>query len=852
MTAMVLFSFLRSDVNLLRDCFAPLRCARNDTVILILVCFFSFHCFSFNATAQTSEKELFLVAQKAFDDGFYDVAIRYIEEYLEKYPQTQKRIEANLLLGQCYFFKTQYLKAFDIFQDLLKYPEFKDATLFWLGETYLKGSDYTQAEKYYRQLIELYPDSLYTPQALYSLGWTFYEQKKYDPAAAQFQQLIKQFPAHTLSEDALFKLGECSYNLKSYDDAIHYFKKYVLSYPKSTRNDQVYFYIGEAYYYSEDFSPSLEYYGKAAEISPDPKLLVMINVSRGWSALKLKNYEQAQKFFNEALTLAQSKEILSDDIYLGQASLFTEMNDDPKALQAYEQIIEKFPKSSRLAEAHLGKANMLYSLKDYDKAIAAYQTVIDTFSNQEESKDIVEKAHFGLAWTYLKAGNIDRSIKSFQDIMDQSQNKVVKVSALTQIADAYQDAGKLEKALEVYDQILRNYPDSLYTDYVQYRQGVALLKMEKIEAATLSFKSLKANFPQSKYLNEANYYLGVAYFKKGDWTAARDQIETFMKDLPKTNEFAAEAEYILALSIFNLGDSKKAKELFERIITNYPNQSAMRKDAEVGIAKCFYNLGDSKEAVKRFKIIIYKYPKTEIAADAILWLADHYLEVSDFENAVLYYQQFINDFPGSEKISVAHLALGQAYQAQGAYDKALNQLKLIDDPSHKELYAKAKLAIADIFSKELDPDNAIVTYQNIAASCPDFKRDAYVKIAAIYKNNQKYDQAIEAYQNALNAEIGLSEFQNVQLQFDLADMYEQANKFDEASQAYLKIPYLYPKEISWSTKAYLRLGRIFEDKGDWENARTVYQKVIDLGTDEMKFAQERLEWIKTNTPASSQ
>ena len=127
---------------------------------VVLFCFLSFHCFPSVALAQTSEKELFLVAQKAFDDGFYDVAIRYIEEYLEKYPQTQKRIEANLLLGQCYFFKTQYLKAFNIFQDLLKYSEFKDATLFWLGETYLKGSDYAQAEKYYRQLIELYPDSL--------------------------------------------------------------------------------------------------------------------------------------------------------------------------------------------------------------------------------------------------------------------------------------------------------------------------------------------------------------------------------------------------------------------------------------------------------------------------------------------------------------------------------------------------------------------------------------------------------------------------------------------------------------------------------------------------------------------
>ncbi len=91
--------------------------------------------------AESDETELFLIAQKAFDDGFYDVAIRYVTQFLEKYPQTGKRIQANQLLGQCYFFKGQYLKAFDIFQSLVQYSDFKDITLFWVGETYLKGSD---------------------------------------------------------------------------------------------------------------------------------------------------------------------------------------------------------------------------------------------------------------------------------------------------------------------------------------------------------------------------------------------------------------------------------------------------------------------------------------------------------------------------------------------------------------------------------------------------------------------------------------------------------------------------------------------------------------------------------------
>ncbi len=199
------------------------------------------------------ETELFLVAQKAFEDGFYDVSMRYIHQLFEENPKTEKHIQAKLLLGQCYFFRSQYLKAYDTFQGLVQYNEYKDATLYWLGETYLKGSDYKNAEKQYTQLIDLYPDSIYTPQAHYSLGWTYFSQNKFKKAKAAFLKLIHNFPIHQLTEDSSFKLAETEYNLRAYENTIQYFKSYILNYPKSRRHAQAYFYIAESYYFLENF-----------------------------------------------------------------------------------------------------------------------------------------------------------------------------------------------------------------------------------------------------------------------------------------------------------------------------------------------------------------------------------------------------------------------------------------------------------------------------------------------------------------------------------------------------------------------------------------------------------------------
>lgn len=790
------------------------------------------------------EKELFLIAQRAFDDGFYDVAMRYIDQFLREYPQSDKKVQAGILLGQCYFFKNQYLKAFDIFQPLLQSSEFKDATLFWLGETYLKGSDYSKAEKQYRQILEVYPDSPYAPQAYYSLGWAYFDQKEYQSARDIFIQLVKKFPLHQLAEDGMFKVGESEYNLHGYDNAIQYFQDYIFKNPKSPRHDQAYFYTAESYYYSGKFTEAVDYYAKVIEISTDSKLVVMAKVSTGWSHLKQKNYEPSQKAFEEAQTFAKQKGILSDDIYLGLANLYSEMGQNDKSLQAYNELIKNFPDSPRLAESYLGKANVQYLLKDYKSAIETYQRVIEHFKKAPEDKEIVEKTYFGMAWAYLKSGDIDSAIKNFEKIMDQTQNKIVKVSALTQIGDAYQDAGNLQKALEVYDKILRNFPDSLYSDYVQFRQGITLLKMDKAEAAILALQTLRTNFPNSKFLTESKYYLGVAFFKKTDWARAKENIENFLKGSPKNSEYLTEANYVLALSLFNQDKAQEAMKVFEKILKDFPAEENLVRQCELGIAKCFYKLGDTQEAVKRFKAVIYKSPKTETALTALMWLGDYSLELPNFENAIRYYQQILKDYPGNNLTALTHYKLGQAFQGENQLDEAINEYKLIDDPNDKELYARAKLAVADIFSKELDAATAIETYESIAVHCPEMRRDAYLKIAEAYQAEKKFSKAQEALQNALASQIALSQLTDAELQFKLADNFELLNKSKEATDTYLKIAYLYPKESHWVTKAYLRVARIFEDQEDWENAQVIYEKIIKSGTEEVKYAQERLDGIK--------
>ena len=44
----------------------------------------------------------------------------------------------------------------------------------------------------------------------------------------------------------------------------------------------------------------------------------------------------------------------------------------------------------------------------------------------------------------------------------------------------------------------------------------------------------------------------------------------------------------------------------------------------------------------------------------------------------------------------------------------------------------------------------------------------------------------------------------------------------------------------------IKYRRIFEQEEDWENAKIIYNKILPYETEEVKFVQERIEWIDKN------
>ena len=97
----------------------------------------------------------------------------------------------------------------------------------------LKGGDYVESSRRFRDFLAAFPGGQYAPNGLYWLGESYYVTQNYALAGEQFQSLLDRFPTHDKAAGALLKLGLAQYGLKDYRGADATLHQVLQRYPGS-------------------------------------------------------------------------------------------------------------------------------------------------------------------------------------------------------------------------------------------------------------------------------------------------------------------------------------------------------------------------------------------------------------------------------------------------------------------------------------------------------------------------------------------------------------------------------------------------------------------------------------------
>jgi tetratricopeptide (TPR) repeat protein len=98
----------------------------------------------------------------------------------------------------------------------------------------------------------------------------------------------------------------------------------------------------------------------------------------------------------------------------------------------------------------------------------------------------------------------------------------------------------------------------------------------------------------------------------------------------------------------------------------------------------------------------------------------------------------------------------------------------------------------------------------------------------IFDRQGEYDQAVEAYQQAIASEHPEAA---PRAAFNLGSMLDKQGEYDRAVEAYQQA--IASEHSEWTPKAVFNLGVLYEQRGAYEQAQEAYQQAIDSGHPEV-------------------
>nr|CEL45834.1 conserved hypothetical protein [Xanthomonas citri pv. citri] len=97
----------------------------------------------------------------------------------------------------------------------------------------MKNGKYDDASQLFLSFLELYPNGVYTPNALYWLGESYYATRNFQLAEAQFRDLVSRYPTHDKAAGGLLKLGLSQYGEGKNNEAQQTLQQVASQYPGS-------------------------------------------------------------------------------------------------------------------------------------------------------------------------------------------------------------------------------------------------------------------------------------------------------------------------------------------------------------------------------------------------------------------------------------------------------------------------------------------------------------------------------------------------------------------------------------------------------------------------------------------
>lgn len=766
---------------------------------------------------------------------FHNNAEYLMKQFIQKYPESDKAVQAYFQLGKLYF----------------RTPDYKNAL------AALKKTDVFLLDK--RQFFEYY----------YKLGYSYYNEQELDQAHQAFNEVKNRKQKENLyQEPAKYYSAHIFYEKGNLENALNEFLELKDS---KAFGKIVPFYIAQVYYRQQKYEETIEYATPIADTLKSDRLASIYRILAE-SHYELKHFSDAVKYFENYMSTGKGMD-REANYHLGLSYYFT--NNCAKAVRYLENASSA--QDSLSQSAYYYAADCYIKQGEKMKAIDALKLSYSLDFNPKISEEALY--NFSLLSYELGYNPYNQAIDAINLYIQKYPNSIKLNDAYELLVDIYMQTNNYEKALESLARIKNKNSKLKFAEQRIYLfRGIELFNAKDYEGAIQHFEKTIANNLDSKVTAEAKFWKADANYQLGLFKSSAADYNDFLnsagaKDLKQYND----AYYNLAYAQIKLKNYSQALVELRAFVQTEVKDSRKLNDAYLRMGDCAFMAKNYEKAVEYYeKAIQLNKIQTDYAMlqkGIILGLQRRQ------QDKVQILEKASTDFPNSNYRNEINYELGLAYTVLNQNQNATRSfLKVVEDKRNNEYNAKAYLQLALIYFSADNYDEALVWNKRTVTEFPNtsYSNVALLNIRNIYIEQNRLAEyrtyienvpsasvtqgsldsaTFEAARKDINGGICdkiipkmtdyLSNFPNgifyAEANYNLADCYVKNKAYDLAIPAFEKIIEKQGKSL-YDEDALVRVGDLYIFYKDWSNAIRVYELLRTQAStsDNLQLAEKQL------------
>jgi|GEM_PF-934201 len=602
------------------------------------------------------------------------------------------------------------------------------------------------------------------------------ESRSLEEKTNGYRRATQLDPNNALYRD---RLGRILKEQGDWDGAIAAYRKAIEIDPEDARSYQA---LGEALEEQGNPNGAISAYRKAAVLTSNPTKYKTL----GDFLRKNGQLEGAIWAYRQAIALEPNNGFYYQEL----GEIFEKQNKSEEAIAAYRKMVEFSPHKQ------------------------TYKVLGDALSEQGKSKEAI--AAYCQGFKHWESDETKEALlKSCQEIKDNPKNVTAHTNLSRTLESQSKRWEKKQEFVSIGRHLLELAPQNADA---QIQAGLAFFRNGLRKEGRTALHAAWKLLPQEV---EAHNKLGNAFLEQMQWG---DAISVSREAL-QLDANSAEAHY-------NLGRGLRGKAY---LIRQY------KKDES-------WSLGES--AIAALRKAIQLNPKYSEAYFQLGWVFE---DRKQFDQAFSYYRQALQLNP---KHSEAYRKLGYALREQGKLEQAIAVFRQAthSNPQSSDTYSNLGLALEEQGqlneaianyrqALQLDPDNSLASialkevlqeqgksdeiialYREKVERYPNI--GSYRGLAAALYRQEKWEEASEFYQKAIDAGLGDPNpvFFLADIYADLGDALLNSGKRKDAIAAYNQAITLNSEEARY----YFYLGDALRESGQLKRAISAYRTAIAL------------------------